>query len=282
VPCIKASDKAGLLQLVLRVREAYPDLTLLFRGQTKEYLLDRNIETLKALYGSEVREPSLLPSAERRNMNIDAVGPSWCGMLRWLLDVWATRRGDTEQFQQIHEAGEDYFFHHFALAIAQHYGLPSSGVDVTDSLDVALFFALHRFSPSQHDPNLSTCSRVLSEGSAPVLYIFGIEMEKEYIRYESSLLGELPTNRPARQAAFFLHRGAGFARNRAARNLLAALYVDPTGDYGVLPGVDHLFPGPEEDFLGLAIENTKRHLNDSLPELNRFLKDFAWVRVGAD
>jgi hypothetical protein len=220
VPCLAVGDKEGLLRVLDRVREVYPGLTLLFRGQNREHLLNRSTETLEALYGGKVCEPSLLPSAERRGVNIDVVGPTWCGTLRWTLDVWASKRKDDRQFQLAHDVGRNYLFHHFALAMAQHYGLPSSGLDVTDSIEVALFFALHRFSRPENEPGWLVCSRAPSDESVPVIYIFGVETDQNYLRFESKLLGELPNNRPTRQSAFFLQRGWGMARNRAARSSL--------------------------------------------------------------
>lgn len=280
IPCIKVRDKVGLMRVVERIKQSYPDLPLLFRGQSSEYLLNRRADTLEALYGDRVQEPSLLPSADRRGINIDMVGPVWCGTLRWFLDLWATKRKDDAQYKRIHEVGQHYLFHRFALAMAQHYGLPSSGLDVTDSIETALFFALHSFSRSQTEPNILLCSRTTREGSAPVLYIFGVEIDMHYISFEGQLLGELPNNRPSRQSAFFLHRGWGMARNQAACNLLVALYPDLDGDYGTLPMADYLFPGPKEDLFGVAIESAKRYIGDKLPELNRLVQDFAWVQAG--
>jgi len=276
IPCFNVSDLTSLSVMLDRIRQIDPGLKLLFRGQTGEYTLGRNAETLQLLYGAEVREPSLLPSAERRNINIDAVGPTWCGFLRFVLDTWATRRDDKKQFERIHKFGEHYLFHRFALAIAKHYGLPSSGLDVTDSLEVALFFALHEFSHDAIDPSRVICSRVTQGGAAPVLYIFGMEMDQDFLRFESELLGELPATRPARQSAYFLSRGWGMARNVAAESLLASFNIDPAGDYGPLPDVGALFP--KSDPFGAAIDGGKRFLGEELPEVYRFLKDFAWVQ----
>ena len=279
IPCIKVSDKPSLLLVIERIRQVYPDLSLLFRGQIREYLLNRSVDTLDALYGGQVREPSLLPSAERKRINIDTLGPLWCAMLRFLLDLWATERQDDKQFKRIHEFGQHYLFHRFALAMAQHYGLPSSGIDVTDSIEIALFFALSCFSQSQKEPNTLICSRVSNKESVPVLYVFGLEIDQQYFHFESSFLGELPNNRPSRQSSFFLHRGWGMAKNRAANELLVALYLDPDGDYGTLPAHNHLFPGPKEDFFGKTIEITKSSFVSIFPEFTRLLQDFAWVQA---
>lgn len=276
IPCFNVRDLASLLAMIDRIRQIDPGLKLLFRGQSDEYTLGRNSETLQLLYGGEVREPSLLPSAERRNINIDAVGPTWCGFLRFVLDTWATEREDEKQFERIHKFGEHYLFHRFALAMAQHYGLPSSGLDVTDSLEVALFFALHEFSPHATDPGRVICSRVTQGGGNPVLYMFGMEMDQDFLRFESELLGELPATRPARQSAYFLYRGWRMARNVAAEGLLASFNIDPAGDYGPLPDVETLFPSP--DVFGAAIDGGKRFLAEELPELHRFLKYFAWLQ----
>ncbi len=277
VPRIVVGNRRSMLQAIDVLRQTYDGLKLLFRGQNREHTLGRDRATLEALYGEQVVEPSLLSSAERHGINIDSVGPAWCGLLRYGLDLWATARNDRAAFDRVHRAGQDYLFHHFALALAQHYGLPSSGLDVTDSIDVALFFALHTFAKHPTDSFASTCSPVTA--GAPVLYVFGTEIDMHYIRFETDVIGSVPESRPARQSAFFLHRGWGLSRNRSARSLLAALMLDPTCQYGDLPEVSTLFPGPDEDLFGQAIAQGRRFLGSKLPVLGRFLDYFSWVRA---
>jgi hypothetical protein len=277
IPCIEVNEKKDILQVLEKIKEAYPGLTLLFRGQNQEHLLNRNAETLELLYGGHVREPSLLASAERKKVNIDAVGPVWCGLLRRILDIWSTQNKDNSKFRSVHKFGEHYLFHRFALAMAQHYGLPSNGLDVTNSIEVALFFALHCFSISQTKPNSQVCSRLSNEGSIPVLYIFATETDLQYIRFENNVLDGLPENRPTQQSAFFLQRSWGFARNRSARNLVAALFLHPNGDYGKLPQTENLFPGADKDIFGITLETSLPYLPDLLPEFDKFIQYFAWV-----
>jgi hypothetical protein len=280
VPRIHVNSRKSVLRAIDVLRQSYDGLRLLFRGQDREHMLGRDPATLEALYGEQVVEPSLLSSSERRGMNIDSVGPAWCGILRYVLDCWAVAQSDSASFNRVHRAGLDYRFHHFALAMAQHYGLPSSGLDVTDSSDVALFFALHTFAKHPTENAVATCSRV--KAGTPVLYVFGTEIDMHYVKFETDLIGNIPDSRPARQSAFFLHRGWGLARNRSARSLLAALILDPGGQYGDLPEPSRLFPGPDEDLLGQAIANARRFLTDELPGLGRFLDYFAWVQYAVD
>jgi hypothetical protein len=259
------------------VQRSAPGFSLFFRGQDREYLLNRDSSSNELLYGGPAREPSLLSSAERKGVNIDDVGPAWCGLIRFALDTWATTVHDEKQFQFFSRIGQNYLLHHLSMAMAQHYGLPSSGLDVTNESDVALFFALHRYSKIDGNPGYFSYQRLDAASPRAVLYIFALESDQNYQAFEERMLGTFPKTRPSCQSAYFLHRGWGLARNRTARLLVATLYLDPAGDFGGLPSVSDLFPGPQEDFFGMIIEQTRRHLSRDLPDLCRLLSDFGWL-----
>jgi FRG domain len=280
VPRCRVINRAQLESLIGLIPRRAKNSPLLFRGQTKEYLVGRSAETLEVLYADgEAREPSLLPSSVRAGLDIDEVLPEWAALLGWGLEPWVMRldggrRGPT--FEQFVNFRTHYVFRRFAASAAQHYGMPSSGLDVTTSLDVALFFALHTFSSGQ-EPGANVNIVRVSPPSAPVLYV----LEPFPERVQRDLLREWPTwlplARPRRQAAHFLHRGWGLSQNEAARWVVGAFYLDPSGDFGTLPTFQELLP--ERDMFAALVSGLRTGgIGHQLPGLGRFLSYFQDVR----
>jgi hypothetical protein len=132
----------------------------------------------------------------------------------------------------------------FALALAQHYGLPSPGLDVCDSLDVALFFALWKYRRTEGVK--AVYERLVSPSEMPVVYILAPSSVQE-LDWRLYRLERFPATRPDRQAARFLHTSWGYARNACARQIFAAFYLDLTGDYDPIPTPAAMFPVARED-----------------------------------
>jgi hypothetical protein len=115
------------------------------------------------------------------------------------------------------------------------------------------------------------------QGDQPaVLYAFEIPT-RWYLIFEQARPRGFPALRPARQRARFLHGGWGLSENAAARFLCLALYLDPGGDFGatVVPDAWHLFPGPEEDWLGEWLMGAKQRLHTG--RIADFLASLYWV-----
>ncbi len=277
IPYIKARDRKDLDKIVNCVATHYPKLQLLFRGQTKLHELGRSDDTLTRLYGESVREPSLLSSSERHGINIDEIAPTWSGFLRYSLDLWAAVKKDKKLHRYYNELGNDYTYRFLALAIAQHYGLPSCGLDVTYELDVALFFALRTL--ERTNLNYIYIDAPVSKAEQPVLYLFGVENISKYIHYNSSILRMEGNNRPDAQSACFLADGWGMARNKAACSLIATIELNPSGDYSPISDTKMLFPNEEFDALGKCIDSARINLRDDLPQLGAFLDYFYWVET---
>ena len=257
---------------------------LLFRGQTCEHLIGRSAETLLALYGDPgALDPSLVPSGVRAKFDFDAVAPEWTAVVGGILET-AVIQLDHAKHGDIYRGfiayRTHYLFRRFAAAVAQHYWLPSSGLDVTTKLDVALFFALRKFVPDDAgEAPAVRCMPLEREGTAPVLYV----LEPYPARVESDFGKEtpswIPLTRPQRQAAHFIHRGWGMSQNDAARWILGAFYLDPAGDFGPLPSAAFLFPPPEQDMFDASLDGLRRtKIGKLLPELGRFLAFFRAVK----
>ena len=55
------------------------------------------------------------------------------------LDAWISETSKEQILTSQQKFLSTFNLRLFALALAQHYGMPSSGLDVTDRIDIALF-----------------------------------------------------------------------------------------------------------------------------------------------
>jgi hypothetical protein len=266
VPRIRVGSRAELERIFTTLAAqaqvaGRADIRLLIRGQTREYYVNRSPAALRALYGdAQALEPSLPASAVRKQQPLEGVMPEWCFFIRsYMLGLTtrlindvdpslAERLGGVLQAdrQRLEESLDN---HAFALSLAQHYGLPSMGLDLTDQLDTALFFALYRFEVTE-----GRRLRVVRDNSGQsVLYVllFPERFCVEHARARPSLF---PKGRPDTQSAWFSHMGWGYRRNQCAEYLVAALYLDESGDFGELPTVVGLFPSQPNDMFGSLME----------------------------
>lgn len=254
---------------------------LLFRGQNREYYLKRPRSTLAALYGDEdALEPSLLPSASRRRVRLETILPEWCAVLQVFLGVVGTvlqQRSDPDlpEFTSgLNRLRSDFDLHLLALSLAQHYGLPSMGLDTTHDIEVALLFALSDFSADPQRPGPVYVSRRPPGSDPSVIYAF-VPWERFQLNYLEYVPPGFPSGRPDRQQARFIHTGWGLSRNTCARMLQVAIYLDPAGEFEVHPA-PLFFPSPEDDPFGRFIESVRSGWDIS-EELRNFLGYLYWV-----
>lgn len=249
IPRIALPDRKTLGAVLMRWRRANPDVVMLLRGQTREHLIERDQATLSVLYGDgHAIEPSLLPSAERAGVDFDCVMAEWLTLLDFFLlgNCQGEERTRMERFAQTNDRLG------LGMAMAQHYGLPSVGLDVTAAIDVALFFALTEFVFDAEAGGYVT--QGVDAGASPVLYVFMAPDRFAFAHDMLSVSDIVAAPRPERQAAYFMHTGWGLAKNQNARYLLAAIYLDPSSDLGPVPKAQRLFPDPDPfaQFLGGA------------------------------
>jgi hypothetical protein len=139
IPRIGVPDRKTLGNLLNSWRRSNPDVVMLLRGQTREYLIARDESTLDVLYGDvQAMEPSLLPSAERAGVDFDLIMTEWLT----LLDFFLLGNCPSEEQARLMRFAQTYDRLGLGMAMAQHYGLPSVGLDVTAAIDIALFCAL--------------------------------------------------------------------------------------------------------------------------------------------
>jgi hypothetical protein len=251
IPRRVVRSRAEVESLIATIRSADPNLRMLFRGQTTEHVIKRSPETSRWLFGEDaVFEPSLTTSASRRRPALEQVLPEWSA----LLNVFLVEACGMEGQQEYEDFTGGFGFPLFGLALAQHYGLPTSGLDVTDRLDVALFFALMKFDKPAGSCR-ATYSRQTEFKSMPVLYLL-FPPEQQQFEYERYRVEGFPRGRPDAQSARFMHMGWGHADNACAERIFLALYLDPEGNYGPIPSPVQLFPKGTEDAFGHFLEHT--------------------------
>jgi hypothetical protein len=283
IPRCLIHDRQDLDFIVKSIHSADEDLIILFRGQNKEYLLNRSPETLKILYGdANALEPSLLSSASRRGIKLEEVITEWCCLLQLYIGLQKKKIISSPSkitldsiLDSYDTLQSSYSLRLFAYALAQHYGLPSPGLDATNRLDVALFFALTEIkSDSKGNSRYYICKSKSSKSEPAVIYLFAPKSRFE-LNYDECRPKGFPITRPDAQSAHFLLSGWGLNRNSCARNLFMALYLDPNGDFGDIPIACELFPERQKDSFGEFLEYmAQKPLPNSI---SRFLGDFRWV-----
>jgi hypothetical protein len=213
---------------------------------------------------------------------LEAALPEWCLLIRSYqlkLHVLLMNEGPPAQSEQLAEVMQvdrrrlesSLDNHTLAFSLAQHYGLPSMGLDLTDQLDTALFFALHQFERGE-----GRQLRVTPSGAQnSVVYVFALP-ERFCVEHARARPRIFPTGRPDAQVAWFSHMGWGCRRNQCAEYLAMALYLEPGVDFGPLPSAGALFPAAPEDPFGSFIENVLAETWAS-PVLRRYLEELYWL-----
>ena len=218
----------------------------------------------------------------RKGHPLEAVLPEWCFLIRSYLFGLTTMvvqnygSAVTEEVsRRLHEdrkrLEESLDNHAFAFSLAQHYGLPTMGLDLTNQLDTALFFALNRLVPVEG----RRLRAAPLTGGQPVLYLMAFP-DRFCVEHAQVRPQGFPQGRPDRQKAWFSHMGWGNRRNQCAEYLVAALYLDPAGDFSPLATVQTLFPDWQNDSFGSLMEVALSQSWAS-PELKAYLMNLYWV-----
>ena len=138
------------------------------------------------------------------------------------------------------------------MALAQHYGLPTHGLDVTTSIDVAIWFATNKFKVGDQLASyekLSIEDWNKNKKEWPIVFVFQNVLNSTSASLQScqELDGiGIKALRPERQSAKFFHGGHTDHQNRLAESLVCAIRLCPN-NYETKVDFDYLFPSPEED-----------------------------------
>jgi hypothetical protein len=257
-PVVDVAQRDDVTELVSAVPR-HGDGGLFFRGQSRLHRLERDAGIKRLLFaGSCSIEPSL-PTAATRSPGFDY------DTLHFVLRHFLGECLDQSElplagkspppdtpWQEACESPTcelDYA----VMALAQHYGIPTHGLDVTTDLDVALWFALNRYVRGTDDLISYVPLEHHDWGSDrerwPVLLLFqNVTQSVAGSLHQCDELEAfgLVAARPRAQSARFFLGGHSDHRNRLAETLVCVLRLAP-GDYSVGTSFDMLFPQPEED-----------------------------------
>lgn len=266
---------------------------LVFRGQIKNYFIDRKINN-PHLTIKDYGEISLLPSIWRRMYNKNQ--QSFTEFNSLSLFEWSHifySAFDLEEIEKRHKAlteagefistmsemedcsdemlrefgkfrmdlsmGKDYNLLPTLTTLLQHYGLLSPVLDLTESLEVALFFATHKY---QQTEALSNYKFIGSNDKQAVVYVLdyvNVEMQRHNER--DDFLKYLEPQRPVKQKCVICQTNQ-YSINLPALYLKSAIILDfnISNNISGLTAED-IFPYKDEDkFLKALYE--KIHIKD--------------------
>ena len=252
VPIFSLRDLVTLDDHVARIKDANPGYDILIRGQTKTYYIDRpDIENM-LLYGElSPKEPSFLPSHLRNDFDELFLHCMWHSQASILLNdivCDASKTLSAEAFCQFKtecaKVRRGLFFTPFALGIAQHYGMPSVGLDLTKTGHVAAWFALNSIVPQGEGIVVSRPTELPGEAT---IFVFRCPKNAVF-PYANVRPKHFPSGRPDRQDAWFCHVGWGDAKNQLASYLVCAFRLDEgLLDLCATGFAQEFFPRPEDD-----------------------------------
>ncbi|MFT9323605.1 MAG: FRG domain-containing protein [Acetobacter sp.] len=253
-PIIDVQDRDQLVRLIAEIPLRAE--VMHFRGQSRLYELKRDPKVRALLFGdSTSREPSLVTSAARTSFNYDALH---FALRYYIQDRVLGATSDALEAMRRHTAWREQSMlitspiDYAVMALAQHYGLPSHGLDITDDVDVAIWFATNRFKTIDGISSYTTM-RNGDWGDTPEEWpvIFACQQVTHSLNMSIQTCEELdrfglPAMRPQRQKASFFLGGHSDHQNRLAEAVVCAFRLAP-GDWQTEYNFDSLFPSPEED-----------------------------------
>jgi hypothetical protein len=157
----------------------------------------------------------------------------------------------------------------FGLATAlstvlQHYGLLSPVLDVTDDIDTAIFFAVHRF---ERLADRCCYIPVGSNGGESIVYALRYDSREMEPIKEDVVIDAIPPLRPRRQSCVVV-TSSPFAVNLPADYIVGAVRLRGPGPWTLPLRAEDLFPGDQEDLFLAALKThpyALSHLTDFLP-----------------
>jgi hypothetical protein len=136
----------------------------------------------------------------------------------------------------------------------QHYGLVSPYLDLSSDLQVAMFFASHRFVSAPNGPHYQF---VGSNNSKSILYLFRHKLDEMAEYAHDRVLHDLKPLRPEKQSCVVCRSGP-YSLNLAGLYLAGAIHIDFELPVSERLSARELFPDAHEDnFLAALIKNCK-------------------------
>ncbi|ADE11342.1 FRG domain-containing protein [Sideroxydans lithotrophicus] len=279
VPIVDVSSVQELQDHASRIPLHNPD-GVFFRGQRQMYLLQREERVQDMLFGGSTRaEPSLVTSASRdANYDYD----KFHFQLRRYLERRINTDGKkgSESLRHFQELLVDPTcrLDRAIMALAQHYGLPTHGLDVTTSIDIAVWFALNVFERDSVTGIASYKSMKIDDWPMnkpkwPV--VFACQCVTESVGQSLQDCAELEefgitAARPHLQEARFFQGGHSDHQNRLAETVVCVYRLKP-GIYETEATFESLFPSPDED---PAYKLMLEFATHGAPELRKLVNRF--------
>lgn len=254
IPVFEFVNLEEIKAMIKMIEENNSGYEILLRGQCKQYTLQRSKQETKFLYGEEtVIEPSFQPSFLRNNFNEYFIYNLWHSQLALMLnDVgidlseYLSKTQMQEYYSDVDNIKSSPHFTPIALGIAQHYGFPSIGLDLTKDINVATWFATNSLKIND-DGNAKT--EVIKNFDQSTIYIF--RCPKDSVFSHKNIKPKFIENtRPDRQDAWFSHVGWGYSKNQLASYLVCAIRLKPEAADSLDKDLDeYLFPNRDKDLV---------------------------------
>lgn len=259
IPIINVHSIDELLHLSAKLSPRNDGTKIVWRGQSKQYSLQRDDSDKLRLYGdTSIFEPSMLPSASRQNVYFPDIFDTWSSLLDIFIRVVNKGEGKDEVNRRADRFQSSYKYRQWGFATAQHYGLPSVGLDVTHDIFVALYFATNCFKTNQLTGEMSV-SRA-TEDEDPVIYAMDGFEDYDLLEDEKISPYWLHCERPKAQSARFFTSGWGSATNRAANRIYVAFRLIGHTKWKTPYDSQFIFPNAEKDhFLKFLISDCKTY-----------------------
>lgn len=245
IPIYECTDLSEIESLYSQIQIQNPDYRILLRGQNKLYTIQRSEKENYLLFGDKsVKEPSFLPSFLRQDYDELFLQSIWNNTASMLLSKITPKSQDFNDKLLMFRQSPN--FQMFSLAIAQHYGLPSVGLDLTDDLRVALWFALNTIdiSGDGHANN-----ELVDDDDESIIFIFRCPQNTVFKYHNWNIASISENSRPELQHAWFNHVGWGISKNQMALHLVCGFRVSKEWSNCTFSSVSEIFPNRETDYI---------------------------------
>lgn len=249
-------DVEGIEQIESLIKNIpiHSDSGLFYRGQRKLYMIERHDDVRSMLFADSCSsEPSLITSAARdSSYHYDAMHFS----LRYFIEQKILKKGDLILAEKWREMAADPTckLDMAIMALAQHYGIPTHGLDITNSLDVALWFATNIFemdkdSGISHYKKMEKSDWPAEKSEWPVIIVCQtVTHSISGSIHDCQELEEFgfKAKRPIVQHASFFQGGHSDHQNRLAESVICVFRIPPR-EHLTKCSYSSLFPSPDED-----------------------------------
>jgi len=255
-PVINVSSTRELVEILNRIPR-HGEGGVVLRGQRKLHLVRRDPAIQPFLFaGSCSTEPSLITSAARERTYV--YEETHFALRRFLEQrIYAGDRASIAtriERWRAEAVSPSCKLDYAVMALAQHYGVPTHGLDVSLRPDVAIWFATNVFSPDKttgcfrYDP-LQPADWPANQEDAPVVIACqAVTNTVAPSLIECQELEEFgfSAKRPLAQSARFFHGGHSEHQNRLAETVVCVFRLH-SANYELDVSFKSLFPPPEED-----------------------------------